>query len=258
MFRARVCVWMTILGVFLCVANARADMFDLTASGSGTVTINGAVFMNVTRKGSGSGVLDSFVRIHTNDPCEEGYNTDYRPLQYDENNSTQFTHALSLSAVPIFDIDGTPYREFLLDINEDKGHRGADSLLSLDTIEIYVAGSGNLHGHPTFGGLATLIYDLDTSTADNWILLDASLSTGSGTADMYAYIPDSLFDSLGSFVYLYSHFGASVPNTGGFEEWGVEEDPTPSVPPIHAPAPTGIVLATLGLGTVGWRLRRFA
>jgi len=255
MLKTRVLVWVIAFGVCLCVVDARADMVDLTASGSGTGTINGAVFNNVTRTGSGSGILDSFVRIHSNDPTEQGYNTDHRPLEYDENNSSTFTHALSLSAVPIVDLGGTLYREFLLDINEDEAKKSEDYLLSLDTIEIYLAGSGSLTGHPTFGGQATLIYNLIPGSQDNWILLDASMSTGSGTADMYAYIPNALFDLPGDFVYLYSHFGTHVPNSGGFEEWGVEkfQDSSPLVP-----VPAAAILGMFGLSVAGWRLRRYA
>ena len=122
-------------------------------------------------------------------------------------------------------------------------------------IEIYVAGSGNLHGHPTFGGQATLIYNLIPGSQDNWILLDASMSTGSGTADMYAYIPNALFDLPGDFVYLYSHFGTHVPNSGGFEEWGVEK--FQDSPPL-VPVPAAAILGMFGLSVAGWRLRRYA
>jgi len=236
---------------FVSVVQA-APTLDLTTD-SATGMINGAWFYEVGAASTGSGVIQSFVRINTNDPIEEGYNTDARPVQYDENTSPTFTRSLLLSAVPLVEMDGTPYREFLLDINQDKTTEGR--LLSLDTIEIYQAGSGNLTGHP--GGLGTLIYDLDAG-ADNWILLDYGLNTGSGSGDMFAYIPDSLFIDE-DYVYLYSMFGASEtsahPNTSGFEEWSVRK--LADTPPM-VPAPGALLLATLGLGLVGQLRRRSA
>ena len=43
----------------------------------------------------------------------------------------------------------------------------------------------------------TAIYDLDAG-GDNWIKLDYSLNSGSGSGDMVAYIPNSLFTGAGS------------------------------------------------------------
>ena len=66
--------------------------YDLTAPNS-TATVNGTVgglaIFEVFNPDdpSGSGVFDPFVRISTNNQIEKGYNTDYRKLQFDENNS---------------------------------------------------------------------------------------------------------------------------------------------------------------------------
>src|SRR5207248_542910 len=136
-----------------------------------------------------------------------------------------FTHSLPLSAVPRVTIGGRSYREFLLDVNQS----GTAPLLSLDELRLYTADSGTLGGStPAAGGydpaahtLAGLApgYDLG---ADNWLKLDAGLGSGSGSGDLYAYIPDAAFAG-GRYVYLYSKFGAHVANTGGYEEWAVAQ-----------------------------------
>ncbi|MHC4329244.1 MAG: hypothetical protein ACYSWW_14110, partial [Planctomycetota bacterium] len=113
--------------------------------------------------------------------------------------------------------------------------------------EIYLADAGNLTGYP--GGLGTLIYDMDAGD-DEWILLDYKLNHGSGSGDMLAYIPDSLFVG-GDYVYLYSRFGENHASNAGFEEWAIRiGEPLPVIP-----SPASIVLGSIGIGLVGW-LRR--
>jgi hypothetical protein len=220
-------------------------MLDLTTSGA-TDSINDAWFYEAHAASTGSGVIDSFVRISTNDAIEEGYNTGYRPLEFDENTSPTFTHNLLLNDVPIVNLGETDYREFLLDINQNKS--GDGRLLSLDEIEIYLGNAGDLTGYS--GGLGTLIWELDDG-ANNYIKLDYSLNTGSGSGDMFAYIPDNLFTG-GDYVYLYSRFGENFANTANFEEWAVRTETT------VVPVPGAVILGVLGLGVVGWKLRRFA
>jgi hypothetical protein len=236
---------------------ARAAMYDLTGYISETAHINDAWFYNVHAAATGTGVIDSFVRINGK-AVEQGYNTDGRPVQFDENTSPQFTRSLSLSDVPIVYLDGdpTPYREFLLDINQ----KNSSPLLALDDIEIFQTDAGDYtnYGDPSFG---KLVYDLDAGPEDNWILLDYSLNTGSGSGDMFAYIPDSLFTWDLKYVTLYSHFGAGTTsefpdnsNNDGFEEWAVRKAGTPPVVPV----PGALLLGLLGLSAAGIRLRRFA
>jgi hypothetical protein len=244
-----------VLLAFLCLnaLPAMADMYDLTGSSTDMVFIDGAWFYNVNAASTGSGVIQSFVRIQTNAAVEQGYNTDYRPLQFDENNSSSFTHSLLLSDVPTVDLGGTLYREFLLDINQNK--TGDGRLLSLDALQIYQADVGDLHGYPT--GWGTPVYNLDAST-DNYILLDYSLNNGSGSGDMFAYIPDSAFSDSLDYVYLYSMFGVENPNTASYEEWAVRTDVTSPPPPPPVPVPAAVILGLLGLGIAGLKLRRYA
>jgi hypothetical protein len=55
------------------------------------------------------------------------------------------------------------------------------------------------------------------------VILDASRNHGSGSGDMYAYIPTSDFagSKTNDFVYLYAHFGNTDASQGGFEEWAL-------------------------------------
>jgi len=238
-------------------AGPTLDLSTAGASGS----IDGAYFRQTAAQSTGTGSIHAFVRMEDDndkDAIEQGYNTDHRPLnkgvQYDENYSPTFTRSLLLSIVPTINIDGILYREFLLDINESNS--GTESELSLDNIKIYLAHSGDLFGklppsNPETGEVATLIYDLD-ELADNWIKLDYSLNTGSGSGDMFAYIPDSLFKAeYGPYVYYYSMFGENIAADSGFEEWAVRVNVP--VPPV--PAPGALILATMGMSLVGY-LRR--
>jgi hypothetical protein len=191
---------------------------DLTTPGvSGS--INGAIFEQTNTQPTGTGVIHSFLRLQnvaSQSNVEQGYNTDARPLQFDENKSPNFTRSLHLSELPQIDVGGVLYREMLLDINQ----KSSQPFLSLDELRIYVAGVGNLTGYASqqLAGLSAG-YDLGTG---NWIKLDARINHGSGSGDMLAFIPESAFAGSGvadPYVYTYSKFGVNLAGNGGFEEW---------------------------------------
>ena len=173
---------------------SHAVILDLTGGGNGF--IDAAYFQWMDSQSTGTGVIDSFVRLQ-NRESEEGYNTSGRPLTNwpDVNTSPVFTRDLTLGSVPIVNIGGTDYREFLLDINQTSNN----PLLSLDQIKIYLGSSGGLTT-ATLSDLGTLVYNLDAS-ANNWIKLDYSLNSGSGSGDMLAYIPNSVFIGPSQYVY---------------------------------------------------------
>lgn len=198
-----------------------AATLDLTTRGSAGM-INGAIFSQFDARPTGTGVIDSFVRLQTANAkgtVQQGHNTDRRPLQFDENKSPQFTRSLTLGEVPLVNFGGVLYREFLLDINQ----KSSQPYLSLDELRLYVGDAGNPgYYDAATGKLGVLspVYDMDAGV-DNWVKLDYRLNAGSGAGDMLLYVPDSLFGASGSAanIYLYSKFGVNYAGNAGFEEW---------------------------------------
>ena len=122
-------------------------------------------------------------------------------------------------------------------------------LLSLDELRIYLSPTGELDSYNAankkLNGLAA-IYDLDAG-GDNWIKLDYSLNHGSGSGDMVAYIPNSLFTGAGTqYLYLFSRFGdqesADAEADAGFEEWWVGPAAAPPRSVAEVPEPATLLL----------------
>jgi hypothetical protein len=192
-------------------------MLDLTTAGAAG-TINGASFEQADPQPTGVGVINDFLRIQSHgDSVEQGYNSDVRPVQFDEKTDPPHNRSFHLSELPTVNISGTSYRVILLGINQ----RHSDPQLSLDELRLYVSASGTVSGYNAstlqLGGLSP-VYDLGA----NWIKLDSSLSHGNGSGDMFAFVPDRLFALPGGpadpFVYLYSKFGVHFGANGGFEQ----------------------------------------
>jgi hypothetical protein len=202
---------------------------DLTTVGAQGM-VNGAIFEQGSVQPAGSGVIDAFVRIHAlgGATAEQGYNTDARPLQFNENSSPTFTRHIHLSDIPEVNIGGVNYRAFLLDINQ----KASQPLLSLDQVRIFEGNSGNLSSYDTKTGLLNGIaplYDMNPGSSKNWVELNGRLAQGSGKSDMTLLVPDSYFlqaDTSGNpdpYVYLFSRFGDNIITNGGFEQWAVQK-----------------------------------
>src|SRR5437667_2531846 len=186
-------------------------VIDLTSAGAPPGALNGALFY----QSSGTGI-DTIVRLASNQTIEQGYNTNFRPVQFDESTNSQYTHAVQLSSVPtVVSAGGLAYYEFLLDINQ----LSSSPLLSVDELRFYVTNSSTvdptlLHNYnitartlqDDAGHLYSPVYDLNPTTpAGNYIKLNYSLATGNGTGDMVALIPvTQLGTDLNQYVYLYS------------------------------------------------------
>ncbi len=227
---------------------------DLTHPNT-SVNIDGAVFATIDTQPTGSGVIHSFVRIGAaSKDIVQGYNTDGRGLQFDENNSATFTRHQNLSDMKVVTKDNIQYYQFLLDINQ----RSSEPLLTLNEVEIWLGDAPDLLGYSPnrsgggtgFGAHASFVYDIDELN-DNAIDLNYNLNSGSGSGDMWAYIPKDRFHGPNNYVYLYSKFGIPHPNNDGYEEWSAIEGSNPVVP-----EPSSLLSGAIIIGLAASRSRK--
>ena len=227
-------------------------IIDLTTVGS-SGTVNGGYFLQTSPQPTGTGYFNPFVRIQ-NTGTEKGYNTDARPVQFDTKDENQWTHSIRLSDVSTTRYKGKDYRVFLLDINE--GGNTTLSKLSLDQVQIFVSNtSGSLNNYPNLG---TLVWQLDTPTADNRVELNYKLNHGSGSGDMFLYVPVSAFTGYTNpYVYLYSEFGTPNGSDAGFEEWSSKGPVVAAITPVPLPT-TAMGAFVLLAAWVGGRRMSFS
>ena len=119
-------------------------------------------------------------------------------------------------------------------------------------LRLYLGDRPDLSGfNDGFGADSVKVYDLDAA-GNTTIEMNYRLNSGSGSGDMFAFVPVSDFQGFGSqfqYVYLYSAFGDPNGSNAGFEEWAALKGPN-SPPPKGVPAPPGLVLAGMGFGTL--------
>jgi hypothetical protein len=205
------------------------SFLNLTTPGA-SVTLNSAsqhntvaIFQQANAQPTGD--IQSFLRLQSHFfQVEEGYNTDARPLQFAETTDRLFTHSLKLGDVPVVMINGVAYRQFLLEVNEPAW----SPLVSLDQLQIFVAGQGNLSHYNAFSrSLAghSAVFDLDSADlgGNHSVVINARVNHGRGPDDIYFYVADSVFNGVGpnQYVYLYSRFGGFFGANGRYEEWAV-------------------------------------
>ena len=234
-------------------AAAAPIVCDLTATTS--CAINGGIFSVYEVHPSGTGVIDSFLRVQAKG-TEQGYNTSYRAVQFDEKTDPNFTRDLLLSEVGTTTIDGILYAIFYLDINEPASDK--TEVLTLDELEIFTGSSPLRTGYVGIantpsGSLpgTTKIYDLD-AFGDSFIQLSYNrIDHGSGSSDMVFYLPFSFFT--GQYVNLFSQFGnidgssSKYNSQAGFEEWFTRQQQAVGITEVPEPA----TLLLVGMGLLG-------
>ena len=174
---------------------------DLTAFGSSAFLGNGTVVHRNDMDWSdthgdaseGLGNLNSFVSLSYAGMggVEQGYNTDARPVQHNEAKEPAKTHAIRLSDLPVVTVNGTQYREFVLDVNQKK----TANFLSVDEARIFLGSVGNLTGYnSSFQTLAgqTAVWDLDAGE-DTTIIARALQNQGSRAGEIVLLVPESSF-----------------------------------------------------------------
>jgi VPDSG-CTERM motif len=210
--------------------SARAATIDLTSGPPAQGTTNGAIFAATDLQPTGTGVFMPFLRAqqHGNTPGEQGYNTD-GGFPFNDKNPHNFQHSITLASLAEFNISGVEYYKFTLDAN-NSGKTAHN--FSLDQLQIYTTNSPaqtttalNPDGTIAFDATTHLAYDLNPGggTTNNVL----TTGTGSGKADLFAFIPVSDFVPA-KYVILYFASGTNLKATGGFEEWSA--DGTPRVP----------------------------
>ena len=227
-----ICTLLIAAAALLTATGARATVVDLVNGDSGTLTnqYGTATFEFTQPQPTGTGVIKPFLRLQ-NDPSEQGYNTSgVTPAAPFDDKAGIWTHDLTFADLmtTAVTINGQNYFKLLLDVNEPGGSK---STISLTDLRFYTSSQGSLVT-TDISTLGALRYAM---TPGDQVLLDASRNHGSGSGDMYAYIPVSAFagTKMSDFVYMYCAFGnTDFESQGGFEEWALVVNPIPEASTI--------------------------
>jgi len=191
--------------------------FDIRGGAGVTpVLVNDALFLEWTvADASGTGIYQPFLHCDNNTCTLQGYSSDYEPPQFDE--VRKWTYAIQLSELPIVDWNGTYYREFTMDANQEGGTYA--KYLTLEQMKVYQTNNNTLHNYPT--GWPAPIWDLDGGE-DRFVTYNGQYSAGSGKLDVKIFIPDSLFAAAEQYVIVYMQWGYDpyYCDNDGFEELG--------------------------------------
>lgn len=237
----------SLAAMLLVAPAAKAVTYNLTTAGS-SVTINGAIFDTTITQSTGSGVINPFLRLQGNG-SETGLNSNEGNADVLADTKTgTWTHDITLADIGTKTILGVNYYVFLLDINQSN-----PPLISFDTFQLYTRPTsitdGNQDTLAVVQSGGTLRYNMDVPS-DNVVQLDYSLNSGSGSGDLWVYVPVSDFVGVpsSSYLYLYTQFGlqgGDYASNDGYEEWATITSSATSTPD------GGITVALVGLGLLG-------
>ena len=210
------------VGAILLMSTASAQastIIDLTSGGSGSS--NGALYEWTGTQPTGTGVIYSFLGVQARG-TEQGYNHSLGHNVPWDTKPGGHTNDIQMSDLVVANVSGVDYFQFLLDINESSGHD--NEFLSLDNVRIWTRNGPISSADENFDHLGTLRFHNDVGpNGDTTVWLDYSLNGGSGSGDMFLYVPVSLFAGTmpDDYVYFYSLFGNAFASDAGFEEWGL-------------------------------------
>jgi hypothetical protein len=207
------------------------------SEGNTSGTINGALFTTPNQQPTGTGVIDPFLRLQGRG-TEQGFNTS-GGTPFDDKAGI-WTHDITFAdlSASLTTVNGVQYYQILLDVNEPTGKK---SLISLDQLQFYTSPIAS-QTTTNVSSLGVLRY---TFNPGDYVLLDAALNSGSGSGDMYAYIPAANFAGALStdYIYMYTAFGfhasADYTTDGGFEEWALNKNQS-EPPDAGRPVPESI------------------
>lgn len=224
-----------------------ATVVDLTTRGS-SGEVNGAIFRQDDGPFTSPESVQPFLRLrgHSPNDVRKGFNSDARPVQFNESHNRAVNHSLRLGDLPQVSVDGNLYRSFLLSIRQNQAH----PRLSLDQVRLFTASTGNLTGYNRHTGqLAGLdaVYDLDAG-GNSWVKLNDRLNPRDHFGDMVMLVPESAFAgaTADTFVYLYCKFGERFEVHGANETWAPgRAEATGSISGAVIDADTGNAVAGL-------------
>lgn len=228
-----------------------ATIIDLGSNDSGSA--NGAVYQWTDYQPTGSGVIDSFLRVQANG-TEQGYNHSLGGNVPWDTKAGIHTHDIQYQDLVTRTVLGVDYYAFLLDINE--AANTDKRWLSLDNVQIFTRDSPITSADESLTGLGDLRYNNDVGAdGDTTVNLDYTRNSGSGSGDMFMLVPVSLFAGTmpEDYVYFYSAFGGMNSSDAGFEEWAL-----PQSAPIQnseVPEPGSMILLGTGLLFASRKLR---
>jgi hypothetical protein len=216
---------------------------DLTTAGA-SGEFGGALFTQFDGRTVGRGEVDTFLRLHAQRNVAQGFNTSAPLKSFDASWNPRHTHAVKVADLPSVTVNGVTYRELVLDVKQPLHSPN----VSLDELKMYVSNGPRLNGYNTrtgkLGGLSP-VYDLDAD-ADNRVTLNARLNGSNGRGDALVYVPEALLAG-GTYLYLYSKFGATSSAQCGQVDWGYGKCGPLGMPPtsVQTGSVSGVVFEDL-------------